>query len=89
MMIKPTPSPNVLRILKPVLGGKTVSVEAKPEAEEKYVFSLQEELRKTIWSNGSCKCVNDFPFHNKPKILDGKLTKTPSGTSKLITNEIL
>jgi hypothetical protein len=38
-----------------VLRGETANVEVKLEAEKKYVFHMQDELKKRVWSAG---CVS-------------------------------
>ncbi|KAL9483335.1 hypothetical protein ACSS6W_002124 [Trichoderma asperelloides] len=43
-----------LRILKPVLDGKSSVVDLKVEAEQRYVDRIQADLQKTVWFSG-CK----------------------------------
>lgn len=45
-----------LRVLEPVLRGKASSVEVKYDAERKYVYRMQEDLQKRVWSAG-CQSV--------------------------------
>lgn len=44
-----------LRIIKPILDGRATAADVKPEAEKRYVQSLQGALHKTVWYAG---CVN-------------------------------
>ncbi|KAJ5555993.1 flavoprotein [Penicillium frequentans] len=41
-----------LRILKPILDGKAASVNLKQEAEDRYVYRVQETLRNRVWNAG-------------------------------------
>ncbi|KAG7053128.1 dimethylaniline monooxygenase [Colletotrichum scovillei] len=41
-----------LRIIKPVLDGKGMTVEVTREAEQQYVNQMQADMQKTVWSTG-------------------------------------
>ncbi|KAK1704332.1 hypothetical protein BDP67DRAFT_606482 [Colletotrichum lupini] len=41
-----------LRIIKPVLDGKGMTVEVTREAEQQYVSQMQADMQKTVWSTG-------------------------------------
>ncbi|KAJ6081900.1 flavoprotein [Penicillium canescens] len=41
-----------LRVLKPVLDGKVSSINLKQEAEDEYVYQVQETLRHRVWNAG-------------------------------------
>ena len=41
-----------LRILKPVLNGDASSVEVKQEAEDEYIYKMQDALRQRVWNTG-------------------------------------
>ena len=41
-----------LRVLKPVLNGDASSVEIKQEAEDEYIYKMQDALRQRVWNTG-------------------------------------
>ncbi|CAI4212020.1 unnamed protein product [Parascedosporium putredinis] len=41
-----------LRVIKPILDGRASAADVKPEAEKRYVQSLQGALQKTVWYTG-------------------------------------
>ncbi|KAK1461127.1 hypothetical protein CMEL01_14763 [Colletotrichum melonis] len=41
-----------LRVIKPVLDGKGMTVEVTREAEQQYVSQVQADMQKTVWSTG-------------------------------------
>lgn len=45
-----------LRVLKPVLDGKAASIDLKQEAEDEYVYKVQDALRHRVW-NAGCASV--------------------------------
>jgi hypothetical protein len=45
-----------LRVLKPILDGKVASMNLKQEAEDSYVYRVQEALHHMVW-NAGCASV--------------------------------
>lgn len=41
-----------LRVLKSVLNGDASSVEVKQEAEDEYIYKMQDALRQRVWNTG-------------------------------------
>lgn len=60
-----------LRVLKPVLDGDAAHIDLKLEAEDEYIFKVQDALRNRVWHAG-CNSVRKpcYPLYYIPESND-------------------